>query len=60
MEPLLAVWAGLTLNNGGIVSGAALDPYVDDIMRELEVGSNARRELLSIKSHANQQIVCTW
>lgn len=36
MAPVLAVWSGLTLG-GGIVSGAALDPYVDDIMNELEV-----------------------
>ncbi|TQB75004.1 hypothetical protein MPDQ_003800 [Monascus purpureus] len=36
MEPVLAVWAGLSLNGGGIVSGSALDPYVDDILNELE------------------------
>lgn len=36
MEPLLAVWSGLSLG-GGIVSGSALDPYVDDILNELEV-----------------------
>ncbi|GAT21099.1 LOW QUALITY PROTEIN: alpha-L-arabinofuranosidase E [Aspergillus luchuensis] len=35
MEPLLAVWSGLSLG-GGIVSGSALDPYVDDILNELE------------------------
>nr|QEI10540.1 GH51 alpha-L-arabinofuranosidase [Evansstolkia leycettana] len=35
MEPVLAVWSGLSLG-GGIVSGSALDPYVDDIMNELE------------------------
>lgn len=36
MEPLLAVWSGLTLDNSA-VSGSALDPYVDDILNELEV-----------------------
>lgn len=35
MEPLLAVWAGLTIG-GGVVSGTDLDPYVDDILNELE------------------------
>lgn len=36
MIPVLAVWSGLSLNGGGIVSGAALTPYVDDILDELE------------------------
>jgi hypothetical protein len=36
MEPLLAVWSGLTLDNSA-VSGSDLDPYVDDILKELEV-----------------------
>lgn len=36
MEPVLAVWAGLSLG-GGIISGSALDPYIDDILNELEV-----------------------
>lgn len=35
MEPLLAVWAGLSIG-GGVVSGTDLDPYVDDILNELE------------------------
>ena len=35
LENVLAVWAGHTLD-GTSVSGAALDPYVDDIMNELE------------------------
>lgn len=35
MEPVLAVWAGLTIG-GGIVTGAELTPYVDDILDELE------------------------
>lgn len=39
MTPVLAVWAGLSLNGGGIVTGSALDPYVDDIMNELEVST---------------------
>ncbi|KAK3937686.1 glycoside hydrolase superfamily [Diplogelasinospora grovesii] len=35
MEPLLAVWSGLSLG-GGIISGTALTPYVNDILNELE------------------------
>lgn len=35
MEPLLAVWAGLTIG-GGVLSGTDLEPYVDDILNELE------------------------
>lgn len=35
MEPILAVWAGLALN-GTTVTGSALDPYIDDILNELE------------------------
>lgn len=35
MEPLLAVWSGLSLG-GGIVSGDELKPYIDDILNELE------------------------
>lgn len=35
MEPVLAVWAGLTLG-GTIVNGSELDPYIDDILNELE------------------------
>ncbi|TGO85363.1 hypothetical protein BPOR_0404g00110 [Botrytis porri] len=36
MIPVLAVWSGLSLEGGGVVSGAALTPYVDDILDELE------------------------
>ncbi|CCD44767.2 glycoside hydrolase family 51 protein [Botrytis cinerea T4] len=36
MIPVLAVWSGLSLSGGGVVSGAALTPYVDDILDELE------------------------
>ena len=32
---VMAVWAGHALN-GDVVTGAALDPYVDDILNELE------------------------
>jgi len=32
---VLAIWSGLSLG-GGIVSGSALDPYVDDALNELE------------------------
>lgn len=39
MTPVLAVWSGLSLG-GGIIYGNALDPYVDDILNELEVCSN--------------------
>lgn len=35
MTPVLAIWSGLTLG-GGVISGAALDPYVDDALNELE------------------------
>ena len=35
LTPVLAIWSGLSLG-GGIVSGAALDPYVDDALNELE------------------------
>ncbi|KAJ4389575.1 hypothetical protein N0V93_007046 [Gnomoniopsis smithogilvyi] len=35
MEPLLTVWAGLSIG-GGVVSGSDLDPYVEDILNELE------------------------
>lgn len=35
MEPLLAVWSGLTLG-GGVTSGTALTPYIADILNELE------------------------
>lgn len=34
MAPLLAVWAGKSY--GGIVSGSDLEPFVDDIMNEME------------------------
>lgn len=35
MEPILAVWDGKSY--GGIVSGDELQPFIDDIMNELEV-----------------------
>ena len=35
LTPILAIWSGLTLG-GGIISGAALTPYVDDALNELE------------------------
>jgi alpha-N-arabinofuranosidase len=35
LAPILAIWSGLTLG-GGIISGTALDPYVDDALNELE------------------------
>lgn len=37
MEPLLAIWSGLSLGSGGsVVSGSALTPYVTDVMNELQ------------------------
>lgn len=35
MEPILGVWAGLSLG-GTVVSGDDLNPYIDDILSELE------------------------
>ncbi|TAQ87645.1 hypothetical protein B7494_g4034 [Chlorociboria aeruginascens] len=35
MTPVLAIWSGLSLG-GGIVSGNALTPYVNDALNELE------------------------
>lgn len=35
LTPVLAVWAGLTLG-GGIISGSALTPYVNDVLNELQ------------------------
>jgi alpha-N-arabinofuranosidase len=35
LAPILAIWSGLTLG-GVIISGAALTPYVDDALNELE------------------------
>lgn len=37
LKPLLAVWAGKSY--GSILAGVELEPYVDDIMNELEVCS---------------------
>lgn len=38
LEPILVVWAGFSLNSGGEtpITGPALEPYIDDVMRELE------------------------
>lgn len=36
MTAVLALWSGKSY--GGIVSGPELEPFVDDIMNELEVG----------------------
>lgn len=37
MEPVLAVWAGLSLGGGSTpLTGASLAPYVDDVLAELE------------------------
>lgn len=39
MTPILAVWSGHDLS-GGSITGDSLDPYVDDILNELEVSIN--------------------
>lgn len=36
MEPLLAVWAGMYLGGHDVISAAALAPYVQDTLNELE------------------------
>ncbi|OJD17876.1 hypothetical protein AJ78_02048 [Emergomyces pasteurianus Ep9510] len=38
LTPLLTVWAGLSLGQGpgDIISGDALDPYVEDVLNEIE------------------------
>ncbi|KAJ9648348.1 hypothetical protein H2199_001202 [Coniosporium tulheliwenetii] len=38
LTPILVVWAGFSLNSGGNtpITGPALEPYIDDVMRELE------------------------
>lgn len=40
LEPLLGVWDGFALESGGNtpITGDALQPYIDDVMNELEVG----------------------
>ncbi|KAE9362634.1 glycoside hydrolase family 51 protein [Stipitochalara longipes BDJ] len=35
LTPILAIWSGLSLG-GGIISGTALQPYIDDTLNELE------------------------
>jgi alpha-N-arabinofuranosidase len=35
LEPILAVWGGLYLD-GEIISEANLEPYIDDVLNELE------------------------
>lgn len=41
MAPLLAVWAGKSY--GDILSGPELEPFVEDIMNELEVFNPTQR-----------------
>ncbi len=36
MEPLLAVWAGMYLGSGDVLSAANLAPWVNDTLNELE------------------------
>lgn len=39
LENILGVWAGLSLDSGGNtpLTGDALQPYIDDVLNELEV-----------------------
>lgn len=39
LTPLLTVWDGLSLGQGpgDIITGDALDPYVEDVLNEIEV-----------------------
>ncbi len=36
MEPLLAVWGGMYLGSGDVLSAANLAPWVNDTLNELE------------------------
>lgn len=40
LAPVLDVWAGFALESGGNTpfTGDALQPYIDDVLNELEVG----------------------
>ncbi|TVY48817.1 putative alpha-L-arabinofuranosidase A [Lachnellula occidentalis] len=48
LTPVLAIWSGLSLG-GGIISGTALTPYVEDALNELEflLGSTSTTTLPS-------------
>lgn len=39
LTPVLGVWAGFSLDSGGStpITGSALQPYIDDVLNELEV-----------------------
>lgn len=39
LTPVLGVWAGYALDSGGStpITGNALQPYIDDVLNELEV-----------------------
>lgn len=37
LKPILVVWDGLSLD-GPIITGDALEPYIDNVLNELEVG----------------------
>ena len=37
LAPVLDVWAGLTIGGGLVQPGESLEPYVQDVMDELEV-----------------------
>lgn len=44
LAPVLDVWAGLTIGGGMVEPGAALEPYVQETMDELEVSRSKSAE----------------
>lgn len=46
LEPVLGVWAGFSLGGGGgtPLTGDALQPYIDDVLNELEVCCRLQRQ----------------
>lgn len=56
LAPVLGVWAGFSLESGGNtpITGNALQPYIDDVLNELEVCF-----LLSGVDMSLTELVCT-
>lgn len=56
LTPILGIWAGFSLESGGNtpITGNALQPYVDDVLNELEVCL-----LLSEVDMTLTELVCT-
>lgn len=56
LAPILGVWAGFSLESGGNtpITGNALQPYIDDVLNELEVCF-----LLSKVDMPLTELVCT-